>query len=125
AVLLERGDGDDFAAQRGGHGTGRKAREAGIEEGGGGARHYRRYNARRRFPIMKLRITTVGNSAGVVLPKELLARLRLDKGDTLYLTETLDGFRLLVYDPGFAAQMDVAERVMRKRSTLLHKLSEN
>lgn len=74
---------------------------------------------------MKLKITTVGNSAGVVLPKELLARLRLDKGDALYVTELPDGIKLQAYDPAFAAQMEVAERVMRKRRTLLHKLSEN
>lgn len=74
---------------------------------------------------MKLKITTVGNSAGVVLPKELLARLRLEKGDALYVTELPDGIKLQAYDPTFEQQMEVAERVMRKRRTLLHKLSEN
>jgi putative addiction module antidote len=74
---------------------------------------------------MKLKITTVGNSAGVVLPKELLARLRLDKGDTLYVTELPDGIKLQPYDPSFAEQMEVAEGVMRRRRTLLRKLSEN
>ena len=74
---------------------------------------------------MKLKITTVGNSAGVVLPKELLARLRLDKGDTLYLTETPDGFRLHAYDPVFAAQMEVAERIMREDRDLLHRLADS
>jgi putative addiction module antidote len=74
---------------------------------------------------MKLKITTVGNSAGVILHKELLARLRVEKGDTLYATETPDGIKLSPFDPKLAAQMEVAERVMRKRRTLLHKLSEN
>lgn len=74
---------------------------------------------------MKLKITTVGNSAGVVLPKELLARLRLDKGDTLYVTEVPDGIKLMPYDPEFAAQMEVAERVMHRRRPLLRKLAEN
>lgn len=74
---------------------------------------------------MKLKITTVGNSAGVVLPKELLARLRLDKGDTLHVTELPDGIKLTPYDPEFEQQMDVAESVMRRRRTLLRKLSEN
>jgi putative addiction module antidote len=74
---------------------------------------------------MKLKITTVGNSAGVDLPKELLARLRLDKGDTLYVTEVPDGIKLMPYDPEFERQMEVAEGVMRRRRTLLHKLSEN
>jgi putative addiction module antidote len=74
---------------------------------------------------MKLKITTVGNSAGVILPKELLARLRLEKGDALYATELPDGIKLMPFDPKLAEQMDVAERVMRKRRGLLRKLSEN
>lgn len=73
---------------------------------------------------MQLKITTIGNSAGVVLPKELLARLRLSKGDVLYMSELPDGIKLTPYDPVFAEQMEVAERVMRERRTLLHKLAE-
>jgi len=73
---------------------------------------------------MKLKITAVGNSAGVILPKELLARLRLEKGDELYALETPDGIRLTSFDPKFAAQMEVAEQVMRQRRTLLHKLAQ-
>ncbi|MEO8460562.1 MAG: AbrB/MazE/SpoVT family DNA-binding domain-containing protein [Dokdonella sp.] len=73
---------------------------------------------------MKLKITTIGNSAGVILPKELLARLRLEKGDELLAFETPDGVRLTVYDPTLAAQMEVADEVMRKRRTLLHKLAQ-
>ncbi|MDQ3618304.1 MAG: AbrB/MazE/SpoVT family DNA-binding domain-containing protein [Pseudomonadota bacterium] len=73
---------------------------------------------------MKLKITTIGNSAGVILPKELLARLRLQKGDELYALETPDGIRLTAFDPELAAQMEVAERIMRERRTLLHKLAQ-
>ena len=73
---------------------------------------------------MKLKITTIGNSAGVILPKELLARLRLEKGDELHALETPDGIRLTVYDPTLAEQMEVAEQVMRSRRTLLHKLAQ-
>lgn len=73
---------------------------------------------------MKLKITTVGNSAGVILPKDLLARLRLGKGDELHALETPDGIRLTVYDPTLAEQMEVAEQVMRSRRTLLHKLAQ-
>ena len=72
---------------------------------------------------MKLKITTVGNSAGVVLPKELLARLRLGKGDILFATDLPDGIKLSPFDPKVAARMEVAERVMRKRRTLLRKLA--
>ena len=74
---------------------------------------------------MKIKITTVGNSAGVILPKELLARLRLSKGDTLYATELPDGIKLSAFDPKFAEQMEVAERIMRRRRTLLRKLGES
>ncbi len=73
---------------------------------------------------MKLKITTIGNSAGVILPKELLARLRLDKGDALYAVETPEGLRLTAYDPELAAQMDVAERVMREDRAVLRKLAK-
>ena len=73
---------------------------------------------------MKLKITTIGNSAGVILPKELLARLRVDKGDELYVVETPDGIRLTSFDPVFAAQMEVAKQVMREDRELLRKLAE-
>jgi putative addiction module antidote len=73
---------------------------------------------------MKLKITAIGNSAGVILPKELLAALRVDKGDDLYVFETPDGIRLSAYDPELAAQMDVAEQVMRDRRELLRKLAQ-
>ena len=74
---------------------------------------------------MKLKITTVGNSAGIVLPKEILTRLRLDKGDMLYATEIPGGIQLMPYDPKFEEQMSIADSVMKRRRTLLHKLSEN
>ncbi len=73
---------------------------------------------------MKLKITTVGNSAGVILPKDLLARLRLEKGDELYALETPGGIVLTTYDPELAAQMDVAEQVMREDRQVLHKLAQ-
>lgn len=74
---------------------------------------------------MKIKITTVGNSAGVILPKELLARLRLQKGDTLYATELPDGIKLSAFDPRLEKEMEIAERVMRKRRSLLRKLAAN
>ena len=73
---------------------------------------------------MKLKITSIGNSAGVILPRELLARLHVGKGDELYAIETPDGIRLTVFDPRLAEQMEVAEKVMRQRRTLLHKLAQ-
>ena len=73
---------------------------------------------------MKLKIITIGNFAGVILPRELLARLRVDKGDELHVLETPDGIRLTTYDPEFAAQMDVVEEIMRKDRDLLRKLAQ-
>ena len=71
-----------------------------------------------------LKLTTVGNSVGVVLPKDLLARLRVGKGDTLYAVETPNGVELTPYDPDFAAQMDAAEAIMREDRDALKKLAE-
>ena len=71
-----------------------------------------------------LTITTVGNSTGVVLPKEILQHLHVDKGDTLYVLETPNGIELTPYNPQFAAQMEVAEQVMREDRDVLKKLAE-
>ncbi len=73
---------------------------------------------------MKLKITAIGNSAGVILPKELLSRLRVEKGDELHALETPDGIRLTIYDAELAAQMDVAEQIMREDRQVLHKLAQ-
>ena len=72
---------------------------------------------------MKLKITTVGNSAGIILPKELLARLRLQKGDELFALETPDGIKLTPFDPTLAEQMEVAESIMREDRAVLRKLA--
>ena len=74
---------------------------------------------------MKLKITSIGNSAGVILPRELLTRMRVEKGDELYALETPDGIKLTTYDPAFAKQMEAAERVMRKDRDLLRKLADS
>jgi len=71
-----------------------------------------------------LKLTTVGSSTGVVLPKELLERLRVSKGDVLHVVETLNGIELTPYDPQFAKQMEVAEQVMRLDRNVLKKLAE-
>jgi len=73
---------------------------------------------------MTLKITTVGNSAGVVLPRELMQRLRVEKGDTLYAVETPNGVELTPYDPEVARQMEVAKQVMREDRDVLRKLAE-
>jgi putative addiction module antidote len=74
--------------------------------------------------MIQLKLTSVGNSLGVVLPKEALARLKLSKGDTVYLTDSPDGYRLTPYNPEFEAQMDAARKIMKKRRAALRELAK-
>ena len=71
-----------------------------------------------------LKLTAIGNSVGVILPKEMLAKLRVDKGDQLYATETPGGFEIRVLDPEFVRQMEAAEYVMRKDRDVLSQLAK-
>jgi putative addiction module antidote len=71
-----------------------------------------------------LKLTQIGNSVGVVLPKEALASLKLEKGDALYLTESPEGFRITAYDPGFEQQMNAAQDIMKRRRNVLRELAK-
>jgi putative addiction module antidote len=71
-----------------------------------------------------LKLTQIGNSVGVILPKELLAKLGVAKGDTLYAIETEDGIRLTTADPEFAAQLEVAREIMKRRRAVLRELAK-
>jgi putative addiction module antidote len=71
-----------------------------------------------------LKLTNIGNSVGVILPKELLTRLRVEKGDSLYAIETPTGIELTAYRPDFASQMDAAEQIMRDNRDVLRKLAK-
>lgn len=71
-----------------------------------------------------LRLTKIGNSVGAVFPKEVLARMHVDAGDVIYLTEAPDGMRVTPYDPDFERQMRIAERVMKKRRAVLRELAK-
>ncbi len=72
----------------------------------------------------KLKITSIGNSAGVILPKEVLEKLRVGKGDTLFLTETPTGYSVSAFDEEFALQMQLAEQIMREDRDVLHQLAQ-
>jgi len=74
--------------------------------------------------MLALKLTTIGNSLGIVLPKEALAKLHLEKGDTLYLTESPYGFRLTPYSPEFEIQMVAARKIMKKRRAVLRELAK-
>ena len=71
-----------------------------------------------------LKLTQIGNSVGVILPKEVLARLKVEKGDTLFLTDSADGMRLTPHDPEFAAQMALGRDIMRKWRNVLRELAK-
>jgi len=74
--------------------------------------------------MVALKLTSIGNSVGLVLPKEALARLNLAKGDVVYLTEAPDGIRLTPYNPDFEQQMAAARAVMKKRRAVLRELAK-
>ena len=74
--------------------------------------------------MIELKLTAIGNSLGVVLPKEALGRLKVGKGDTLYITESPDGYRLTPYSPGFEEHMSAARRIMKKRRAALRELAK-
>ena len=74
--------------------------------------------------MVALKLTQIGNSLGLVLPKEVLARLKVGKGDTIYLTESPDGFRVTPYSPDFDEQMSVARGVMKRRREVLRQLAK-
>ena len=71
-----------------------------------------------------LKLTQIGNSVGVILPKELLSRLKLEKGDSVFVSETANGFTLSTYDPEFEQQMTEARRLMKNRRAVLHELAK-
>jgi putative addiction module antidote len=71
-----------------------------------------------------VKITTIGNSVGIVLPKEVLNRLHVEKGDMLYLTESPEGVTLSPYNATLARKLEVFEQVMRENRDVLKKLAE-
>ncbi|MCY7374601.1 MAG: hypothetical protein LH472_01350 [Pyrinomonadaceae bacterium] len=72
----------------------------------------------------KLKVVTIGNSVGVVLSKEILEKLRVQKGDSVFAIETSKGIELTPYNPELAEQMKLAEQVMREDRDALRKLAE-
>ena len=71
-----------------------------------------------------VKLVAVGNSTGVVLPKDILARLRLERGDTLFTVETPNGLELRLRNPKFEEQMAAAETVMKADRDILHVLAK-
>ena len=69
-----------------------------------------------------LKLTQFGNSVGAVFPKELLAKMRLEKGDDFYVTETPDGMRITLHNPEFEEQMRIGREIMKERRAVLREL---
>jgi putative addiction module antidote len=61
-----------------------------------------------------LKLTQIGNSVGVILPKEVLARLKLEKGDTVYLTDAPGAVTMSPHDPAFESQLEAGREFMRE-----------
>ena len=72
----------------------------------------------------RLKLTQIGNSVGVILPKEALTELAMEKGETLVLTSAPEGFRLTPDDSGFDERMEAAHRIMKKRRNVLKELAK-
>lgn len=74
--------------------------------------------------MLALKLTQIGNSVGLILPKEALAKLKSEKGDMVFLTETADGFTVSPYDKSFEDQMTAMRSVMKKRRGALRELAK-
>ncbi|KVW96984.1 AbrB/MazE/SpoVT family DNA-binding domain-containing protein [Thiobacillus denitrificans] len=71
-----------------------------------------------------LKLTQIGNSVGLILPKEVLARLKLEKGDTVFVTETPDGVAMTPYDPSLEEQIEAGRAFMRDFRDTFHELAK-
>lgn len=74
--------------------------------------------------MLKVKVTSIGNSMGIILPKEALSKLKVSKGDTLYLVEGPEGLTLTPYQHAFARQVELAEKVMKRHRDALHELAK-
>lgn len=83
-----------------------------------------RYNDIEYTTMLKVKITSIGNSMGIVLPKEALTKLKAGKGDILYLLDGPEGLTLTPYQQDFENQLKAAEKVMKKYRNALHELAK-
>ena len=74
--------------------------------------------------MVALKLKNIGNSVGVIIPKEVVSRLGVGQGDTLYAIETAEGLRLSASDPVFEEQMEVARRIMKEHRAILRELAK-
>ncbi|MEM8893558.1 MAG: AbrB/MazE/SpoVT family DNA-binding domain-containing protein [Bacteroidota bacterium] len=74
--------------------------------------------------MTKAKITTIGSSTGIILPKEILSKLKVDKGDMVTFVETPNGVEITPYDPDFDEEMTHARKVMGDYRNALRKLAK-
>jgi len=74
--------------------------------------------------MLKVKVTNVGNSMGILLPKEALNKMKANKGDTLYLVEGPEGYTLTPYQQDFEEQMEMAEDIMKRYKNTLRALAK-
>ena len=74
--------------------------------------------------MFRLKLTQIGKSLGVILPKEVVAHLKLGKGDEILITETSEGYQIAPHKPAFDAQMKVARKTMKRRRAVLRQLAK-
>ena len=74
--------------------------------------------------MFALKLTQIGNSVGVILPKEMLARLKLEKGSSVFVTETPNGYALTPYDPALAEQIEAGREFMYEYRDTFHQLAK-
>lgn len=74
--------------------------------------------------MIAIKIRKLGNSMGVVLPKEVIGRLHVEEGDTVFLTESPDGFLITPYDLEFARQIELAKEIMKEDRDILRALAK-
>ena len=73
---------------------------------------------------MKLKLVTIGSSTGVILPKEVLARMKVEKGDYVGLSETRSGYEISPFDPDFDKALDASRDVMQRYRNALRELAK-
>ena len=74
--------------------------------------------------MLKVKITRIGNSMGIVLPKEALVKLNAEKGDELFLVDGQEGLTLTPFRQDLEKQIQAAEKVMKKYRNTLHELAK-
>ena len=74
--------------------------------------------------MQSLKITQIGNSLGLILPREVLARLKLQKGDAVHITESPNGLVVTPYDLSMEEQLKLGREFMREYRDTFHQLAK-